>query len=104
MQIHIRDVLLTSVFLLVTACTPQMTQDLWNGVNTYKDPVTKKRNAYYESETLTQKENRKINGLYCNDLASSSINRVPHAGYPNGVTNREVFKKCMAERGSPLFD
>lgn len=104
MQIHIKGFLLILSSLLLVACTPQMTQDLWNGTHTYKDPLMKKRNAYYERETMPQKEKRKKNASYCNDLASSSINRVPHAGYPDGVTNKEVFKKCMAERGSPLFD
>ncbi len=108
MQTHIKILLLMPVsLLLIAACTPQMTQDLWNGnyaLSSAHRSAEKKRERYYAKETVEQKELRKKNYEYCSNLAYLPKNRIYEKGWPNGYSNDRILIECMAERGSPLPD
>ena len=58
----------------------------------------RKEKAYYEKETSEQKRLRKINNVFCTQLAEKSENREK-----GGYWMDSVLKKCMKERGSPMF-
>ncbi len=106
MQTHFKKNLLVSISLLMmAACTPQMTQDLWNGnyaLSSAHRAAGKEREAYYAKETIEQKELRKKNHLFCSDLTALPENRIYEKGWPNGKANGRLYFKCMGDRGSPI--
>ncbi len=103
MQTHIKMFLLISTSLVITSCTPQMVQYYWNN-GPSNSAYYKKEKEYYNKEGSEQKELRDQNNTFCLQLSKTPKNRIPREGYPNGVWNQNLYKTCMTERGSPLFD
>ncbi len=62
------------------------------------------RDAYYDKETQEQKQLRKENLIICNELSERPENRIPRKGFPNGISNQQLYRDCMKKRGSPLFE
>ena len=80
--------------------------DWYNGYYVERSAIKegqKNREKYYNSESPEMQELRKQNQTYCGDLSHKPENRVPRAGYPNGVWNQAIFVKCMKDRGTPTF-
>ncbi len=106
MQIRIKEILLTSVFLFMTACTPQITQDLWNGnyaTRAASKSFDKQSDAFYAKETMEQKRLRKKNQMDCLTLAELPKNLVHEKGDVHGSWNQKLYKECMNSRGTPVF-
>ena len=99
----IRLLILTGIGLFLSGCS---ISDWYNGYYARRSAIArydKKENDYYNSESPEMQELRKQNQTYCGDLSHKPENRVPRAGYPNGVWNQAIFVKCMKDRGTPTF-
>ena len=99
----IRLLILIGIGLFLSGCS---ISDWYNGYyvdRSSNKKVLKEIEKYYNSESPEIKELRKQNQTYCLDLAKKPENRIPRAGYPNGVWNQGMFIKCMRERGTPVY-
>ena len=99
----IRLLILTGIGLFLSGCS---ISDWYNGYYVERSAIKegqKNREKYYKSESPEMQELRKQNNKYCGDLSHKPENRVPRAGYPNGVWNQGMYVKCMKERGTPTF-
>ena len=106
MQIRIAKIrlfILIGIGLFLTGCS---ISDWYNGYyvdRSSNKKVLKEIEKFYNSESPEMQELRKQNQTYCGDLSHKPENRVPRAGYPNGVWNQAIFVKCMKDRGTPTF-
>ena len=99
----IRLLILIGIGLFLTGCS---ISDWYNGYyvdRSSNKKVLKEIEKFYNSESPEMQELRKQNQTYCGDLSHKPENRVPRAGYPNGVWNQGMYVKCMKERGTPTF-
>ena len=100
----IRLLILIGIGLFLSGCS---ISDWYNGYYVERSAIKegrKKREKYYNSESPEMQELRKQNDKYCIDLAKKPENRVPRAGYPNGVWNQGMFENCMEDRGTPTYE
>ena len=99
----IRLLILIGIGLFLSGCS---ISDWYNGYyvdRSSNKKVLKEIEKFYNSESPEMQELRKQNQTYCGDLSHKPENRVPRAGYPNGVWNQAIFVKCMKDRGTPTF-
>ena len=99
----IRLLILIGIGLFLNGCS---ISDWYNGYYVERSAnrkVQKEREKYYKSESPEMQELRKQNDKYCIDLAKKPENRIPTAGYPNGVWNQGMYVNCMYDRGTPTF-
>ena len=102
--VKLRLFILTSIAIFLSSCS---ISDWYNGYYAERSAIKegqKKRDNYYDSESLQMQELRKQNQTYCLDLAKKPENRVVRAGYPNGVWNQGMFENCMEDRGTPTYE
>ena len=100
----IRLLILTGIGLFLSGCS---ISDWYNGYYVERYAVKeaqKDREKYYNSESPEMQERRKQNQTYCLDLAKKPENRIPRAGYPNGVWNQGMYINCMEDRGTPTYE
>ena len=106
MQIRItkiRLLVLIGIGVFLSGCS---ISDWYNGYYVERSAIKegqKNREKYYNSESPEMQELRKQNNKYCLDLAKKPENRVPTAGYPNGVWNQGMYVNCMHDRGTPTY-
>ena len=99
----IRLLILIGIGLFLSGCS---ISDWYNGYYVERSAIKegqKNREKYYNSESPEMQELRKQNDKYCIDLAKKPENRIPRAGYPNGVWNQGMFENCMNDRGTPTY-
>ena len=99
----IRLLILTGIGLFLNGCS---ISDWYNGYYVERSAISryqKEENDYYNSESPEIKELRKQNNKYCGDLSEKPENRIPRAGYPNGVWNQGMYENCMHDRGTPTY-
>ena len=99
----IRLLILIGIGLFLSGCS---ISDWYNGYYVERSSnrkAQKEREKYFNSESPEMQELRKQNNKYCLDLAKKPENRVPRAGYPNGVWNQGMYENCMHDRGTPTY-
>ena len=106
MKIFIKGMVIFFGVCELNACTPRMTQNLWNGV--YSElagmkEYERKRDEFYAEETMEQKDLREKNQIVCERMAQEKYPNNTIWEDQNGFKWAMLYESCMKERGSPVY-